>query len=131
MRLPTEMIRRALGLASNREAMEVARELAPQLSVDAGSQGVEAPKDPIRRGGRFQIAYSGLLHRSGATSLYLHCGYGPGAWQAVRDLPMQRTGDAWRAELSAEAGGEFAFCFHDGANHWDNNHGNDWHLPIR
>jgi len=72
------------------------------------------------------IIYNGLLDRSGASQVYLHCGFGdPMNWQVVDDYRMQRTPEGWKKTLNVE-NDQITFCFHDAAGNWDNNSGYNW-----
>lgn len=72
------------------------------------------------------ITYNGLLARSGADKVYLHCGSGdPKSWRNVSTVCMDRTARGWEStQRMAEP--MLNFCFKDSANHWDNNNGYNW-----
>lgn len=97
--------------------------------------GVYVKPTPITSGQQVTIWYCGLLARHGADQVYLHYGFGPGRWQNVQDVPMQRVGwigqvPLWQAQVKASAFGTLEFCFHDSADHWDNNSGHNWVYQI-
>ena len=97
--------------------------------------GVYVKPTPITYGQQCTIWYSGLLARHGADQVYLHYGFGPGVWKDVRDVPMRRVGwvgdtALWEATLQAKGFGTLEFCFHDSADHWDNNSGHNWVYQI-
>ena len=97
--------------------------------------GVYVKPTPISYGQQVTIWYSGLLARHGADQVYLHYGFGPGVWKDVRDVPMKRVGwvgdtPLWEASLEAKGFGTLEFCFHDSADHWDNNNGHNWVYEI-
>lgn len=97
--------------------------------------GVYVKPTPITYGQQCTIWYSGLLARHGADQVYLHYGFGPGVWKDVRDVPMRRVGwvgdtALWEANLQAKGFGTLEFCFHDSADHWDNNNGHNWVYQI-
>ena len=72
------------------------------------------------------ICYDGLLARSGADQVYLHCGFGdPGHWQNVLTQRMDRTPRGWEKSIRM-ADNKSIFCFKDSANNWDNNNGYNW-----
>lgn len=86
---------------------------------------------PIAVGDEVKIEYNGRLAQSGADSIYLHYGFGPGDWRSVEDLPMEKNEDgAWAATVLASEAGEFSFCFKDENENWDNNGGQDWSYNI-
>lgn len=101
-----------------------------QLGPD---DGVRVAPMPVTAAAEVNIAYSGLLAKSGADKLYVRCGDGPGPWKNVRDVPMKRdqeTGE-WTATVRAGAErGTLEFCFHDGAGNWDNNGGRNWSVTV-
>ena len=132
---------RSLGL--DRSSQEAAEELAVETRTgrtsvgNAGDyklgpdDGVRVSPMPVTAEGEVTISYQGVLARSGAEKLYLHCGEGPGPWANVRDVPMKKspTGD-WYAELEVGRSPSFEFCFHDGSGNWDNNNGADWSVTV-
>ena len=86
---------------------------------------------PLSSGKKATVMYKGLLAKSGADSIYLHCGYGYDNWVNVKTLPMtKQTEDIWAAEVPIEGERKFNFCFKDGADHWDNNSGLNWGCEI-
>lgn len=111
-------------------------EIAGEMGISEGYQlgpddGVLVSPMPVTAGQRVNIRYNGLLSEAGAEKVYLHCGEGPGAWMNVRDIPMERdSSGGWVAELQAGEGGTLEFCFHDGADHWDNNSGLNWSVTV-
>lgn len=97
--------------------------------------GVYVRPTPITSGQRVTIWYSGLLARKGADQIFLHYGFGPGAWKDVHDVLMKQVGwigqtALWEAQLEARGFGTLEFCFHDSADHWDNNNGHNWVYQI-
>jgi len=89
------------------------------------------PNPPV--GGRnLTVRYRGLLANSGADSVFLHCGYGNGAWANVQDIMMHPRGDGWwETGVPVESRvGDFNFCFKDSASNWDNNNGFNWKASI-
>lgn len=131
-----ERIRRALGLSSPDQ--EVAVEIGPGGRTAVGSagdyklgpdDGVRVSPTPVTALTQAVVTYGGIL--SGSDCLYLHCGEGPGTWRNIRDVPMQKGQSGnWFAEIQVGEGGTFEFCFHDGADHWDNNNGADWSVTV-
>lgn len=111
-----------------REAARV--EGAAPADVD---DGVYVSPTPITAGDSVSVRYSGLLARSGAAQVYLHMGYGIGAWKSVTDVPMARTAPGTfeaRIDLPLEETSRLHFCFRDDAGNWDNNGGRNWSYEI-
>lgn len=92
-------------------------------------QGVQVK--PLTEDGReVSIRYDGLLARSGAGQIYLHCGFGDKtSWEHVNDLPMSRQNDSWEKTISLKDS-RVNFCFRDNVNNWDNNNGDNWAYQI-
>jgi hypothetical protein len=83
-----------------------------------------------RRGDNLSINYRGLLHNSGAESIYLH--YGFDHWQNSQTIQMNRMYDGlFRSEIRAQGSQEVNFCFKDSANNWDNNNGCNWNVQLQ
>lgn len=81
-------------------------------------------------GSDITIIYNGLLHKCGASQVFLHGGFGdPNYWKSVEDYRMQRTPEGWKKTLNMEDN-QLTFCFHDSANNWDNNNGHNWTYRI-
>ncbi|HEY8424559.1 MAG TPA: carbohydrate-binding protein [Limnochordales bacterium] len=104
-------------------------------AVGEVDDGVHVKPTPITYGQQCTIWYSGLLSRHGADQVYLHYGFGPGVWKDVQDVPMRQVGwiggtPVWEASLEAKGFGTLEFCFHDSADHWDNNSGHNWVYQI-
>ncbi len=89
----------------------------------------DAPKGVEVRPAGFNevnIIYNGLLAKSGADQVYLHCGFGdPKNWQNVSTIKMDRTLRGWESTLRMQ-NSQMSFCFKDSANNWDNNNGYNW-----
>lgn len=95
------------------------------------NDGVRVDPMPITKESDITIAYDGLLAKSGAGTVFLHVGSGPGEWKNVTDLPMeQNQSGEWTASVHADEGGTLEFCFHDGHGHWDNNSGVNWSVTV-
>lgn len=80
--------------------------------------------------GELWIAYSGRLAKAGRP-VYMHFGYGPGAWRDVREQRLVEL-DKGVHETSLQidpAAGTLEFCFRTDIGDWDNNHGNNWSYP--
>ncbi len=149
-----ESLRRGLGLAEpetdtpaasqvkhGKSDTELAAEFAPfsglqdlpfsgayQLAPDSG---ITVSPVPVTYGQRIEVAYDGLLAQSGAQSVVLHYGFGPGNWRNVQDIEMTKDNSGrWAAEVSLEDHGRFNFCFKDDADNWDNNYGKNWSYQI-
>jgi len=85
------------------------------------SRGVEVK--PAAFGDEATICYYGLLSRSGADKLYLHCGFGD--WHNTSTQMMDRTSRGWEKTIRM-IDNKAVFCFKDSANNWDNNSGYNW-----
>ncbi len=74
------------------------------------------------------VYYNGLLARSGAEQVYIHCGLGTNSsWTYLTYLPMARTPSGYKVNLSVPEN-ECHFCFKDSAGNWDNNNGANWSI---
>jgi len=93
-------------------------------------EGVEITPIPVTEGESITIKYDGLLAKSGADRVYTHLGYGSSEqWKNIQDIPMMNTKDGWTCEAVAQEK-RLNFCFHDTANNWDNNNGNNWSITV-
>lgn len=100
------------------------------FSYSYSIQGVQV-KPLSEDGKKVSILYNGLLARSGAGQVYLHCGFGKkDTWQQVNDLPMERRNGGWEKTLTVGAGNRLNFCFKDSIDNWDNNQGSNWAYHI-
>ena len=87
------------------------------------------PRAPAR-GQTVRVEYRGLLAQSGADSIWMHCGFD--GWNKVQDVNMSRSGyNNFSCTTKVEGGKEMNLCFKDSADHWDNNSGHNWTIPIR
>ncbi|MGI6037116.1 MAG: carbohydrate binding domain-containing protein [Limnochordia bacterium] len=97
----------------------------------AAEGGISLTPTRLVSGDSIAIKYDGLLNKSGADQIYLHCGYGPGPWTRIRDIRMFKGSDGkWHSNVVVERGGTLEFCFRDNADNWDNNHGRNWSYTI-
>lgn len=94
------------------------------------NQGISIKPMPSQIGDRCNITYEGLLKKSGADQVFLHCGYGSN-WKNEQDLPMYNTANGCSCDITIREDGLFNFCFKDSANNWDNNSGQNWSFNIR
>lgn len=93
--------------------------------------GVTVYPTPITKGEEINVIYDGLLDQSGASSLWLHYGFGPHEqWQATTDVRMFKTGRGWEQTMTMHEKSRFNFCFRDSAMNWDNNSGHNWSYEI-
>ncbi len=84
---------------------------------------------PALKGGAEEIGYRGLLVRHGADRVYLH--YGTDGWKNPKTVPMNRRPDGtFSCQITCEGERYIDFCFKDSANHWDNNSGHNWNVPV-
>lgn len=87
-------------------------------------KGVEVR--PAAYANEVTICYNGLLSRSGADQVYLHCGFGdPHHWANTSTQKMDRTPRGWEKTIRMMEN-KASFCFKDSANNWDNNSGYNW-----
>lgn len=93
-------------------------------------QGVQVK--PLSEDGRHvSILYKGLLADQGATSVYLHYGYGEQQdWFETIDQPMEQRTNGWEKVVRLTKGNQLNFCFKDSSNNWDNNKGANWAYKI-
>lgn len=94
------------------------------------TQGIMLNPMPDKVGEQSQITYEGLLKKSGADQVYLHCGYGA-SWSNVQDIPMYNTENGCVCDIAFNQDGLFNLCFKDSAEHWDNNNGQNWSFMIK
>ncbi|SFQ94947.1 carbohydrate-binding protein [Desulfoscipio geothermicus] len=81
-------------------------------------------------GNQINICYTGLLSKSGADQVFLHCGYSdPQNWRDTTTMSMERTPRGWEKNVPMKDH-TMAFCFKDSANNWDNNSGYNWIARI-
>lgn len=92
--------------------------------------GVNVSPTPITPGETVVVSYSGPLLHNNPQSLHLHWGIGPGDWEHVQDVAMQKEGDKYTATLEVGEPGNFEFCFRDGRDNWDNNNGRNWSYIV-
>lgn len=92
------------------------------------AEGVSIEPNLPELGEQIRISYNGLLDQSGADQVYLHIGY-ENNWHDIEDIPMERTTEGWQCEFVPEYS-QVNFCFHDSANNWDNNGGNNWNIRL-
>jgi hypothetical protein len=93
-------------------------------------QGVSITPMPITMNEEVTITYNGLLAENNAENVYLHVGTGDSAnWQDVQDIKMERESNHWTANIVPNES-PLHFCFHDGANNWDNNYNLNWSVTI-
>lgn len=97
----------------------------------APEDGVLVAPTPMTEGEQVTVKYSGLLAQNGAQQVFLHWGYGPGAWRDVKDQPMERVGEnTFTTACELANAGRLEFCFRDAVYNWDNNRGKNWSYEI-
>lgn len=90
----------------------------------------ESSEEKVALAEKIEIRYKGILAKSGANRIYLHCGFGDG-WKSIRDVAMSRDDDnTWRTLLELKDGSMVNFCFRDDAGNWDNNNGQNWGFVV-
>ena len=120
-----------------RGALQVPRKAAAtaanKIKTVNVEEGVSITPMPVTLGEPVQITYEGLLAKNGARQVYTHLGYGGNdSWSDIQDIPMSAADKRWYCALTPDVSSttRMNFCFHDGANHWDNNNGHNWSLAI-
>lgn len=92
--------------------------------------GVKVEPMPVTLGDSVTIDYNGLLAQSGASQVFAHIGYGPHEnWTGIQDIQMESGNNTWSCEIQP-MGSRLNFCFHDGADNWDNNNGHNWSVTV-
>ena len=82
------------------------------------------------KGDNVIVEYRGLLAQSGADSVWLHCGYD--GWNKTQDIHMSRHAHGgFSCSTQVQGSKEMNICFKDSANHWDNNNGQNWTIPVK
>lgn len=103
----------------------------PRKRTEEVVDGIYMEPVPISLGDEVRIKYKGLLANAGANKIYLHVGFGSGAWDSIEDIPMRKTRDgAWSARIQVSQPSSLNFCFRDDAENWDNNSGRNWTYQI-
>jgi hypothetical protein len=82
-------------------------------------------------GDTIHIDYQGLLKDSGAKEVYLH--YGFDSWSKKINTVKMENNDygGFETDIHVDGNHEINFCFKDDANHWDNNDGFNWTVPLQ
>lgn len=103
----------------------------PGKKLEEVVDGIFMEPVPITLGDEVRLKYKGKLATAGATNLYLRSGYGFDEWTDVQDIKMKKGRDgSWSASIVVKDPTRLNFCFHDGADHWDNNSGQNWSYEI-
>jgi len=93
-------------------------------------EGVSITPMPVTMDETVTITYDGLLAQNKAETIYAHMGNGfSDSWTNIQDIPMKKEKTVWTASV-IPADSRMNFCFHDGADNWDNNNGYNWSLTI-
>lgn len=93
-------------------------------------KGVNITPMPVTMEDTVNICYNGLLAENNAERIYMRVGNGPNVyWTNIRDIPMEKENNVWTASI-IPTDSRLNFCFHDGANNWDNNYGHNWSLTV-
>ena len=79
-------------------------------------------------GRKLRLSYNGLLAKSGAQDVYAAVSYGDNEnWKNVKYYPMGKTEqNTFEALLPIKKNTNLNVAFKDGADHWDNNSGNNY-----
>ncbi|HHZ16954.1 MAG TPA: carbohydrate-binding protein [Peptococcaceae bacterium] len=92
--------------------------------------GISITPMPITMNEEVTITYDGHLAQNNAQAVYLHVGSGDvRSWENVQDIQMEKVNDAWVANI-VPTDSRLNFCFHDGANNWDNNYNLNWSVTV-
>ena len=103
----------------------------PKRKLEEVVDGIFMEPVPITMGEEVKLKYKGGLAKQGATNIYLRSGYGFEEWKDVQDIKMKKNRDgSWGASLVVNDSTRLNFCFHDGADRWDNNSGCNWSYEI-
>ena len=91
--------------------------------------GISLSKKTIYSGDKIKLIYNGILAQSGASSVYLHIGFGE-MWDNSSFIPMQFEKGVFSTEIDINEAGSFEVCFKDCADNWDNNSGQNYVFKI-
>ncbi|PRX34911.1 putative carbohydrate-binding protein with starch-binding CBM53 [Orenia metallireducens] len=84
-----------------------------------------------KNGNKIRVKYNGILSKDDTEQIYLHAGLGYQNWDYVTDIAMEHNQEGWIADIRVEDyDNRLNFCFKDSAEHWDNNHGENWSYKI-
>lgn len=76
-----------------------------------------------------RIVYNGLLSNSGASQVYAHIGLGA-EWKKTRQIKMERRAEGFEAMVPTHHASALHVAFHDAAENWDNNNGNNYVFSL-
>lgn len=116
--------------ASDQEVGEIGGRSVEQNYQHGPDDGVNVSPTPITLGDTVTVTYSGQLLQNNPQSLHLHWGVGPGHWEHVQDVAMEKAAGGYTATLEVGEEGNFEFCFRDSDNNWDNNEGRNWSYIV-
>lgn len=91
--------------------------------------GISVTPTILNKGDTAHVRYQGLLANSGAEKVYVYVGYG-GNWERAIDYKMVRTPNGFEAQVPVSAQNGLIICFHDNANNWDNNSGQNYSFEV-
>jgi hypothetical protein len=94
--------------------------------------GVHVPTEKIKANSTVEVTYDGLLARSGAQEVYIHCGSSYlKDWTDIHDMKMNKNQNGtFSTIIPIQNGNTFHICFHDNASNWDNNSGSNYSFMI-
>ncbi|MBL6998152.1 MAG: hypothetical protein ISR75_06925 [Phycisphaerales bacterium] len=95
-----------------------------------GGGGAAVEPDPLVAGGTATVSYDGML--AGGSGVNMH--YGFNGWSSVPPevaMAQNPKTELWEVTVSIPTSAtQFDFVFNDGNGNWDNNNGQDWHIPV-
>ena len=94
------------------------------------NQGIIANQIPMDESNNLTIKYEGLLFRSGADTVFAHCGYGT-KWTTSKTIKMINTDDGFRVNIPVTRSGTINVAFKDSASNWDNNNGSNYSFSVK
>lgn len=91
--------------------------------------GVILTPNVVAKGDKAAVIYRGILHDSGADSVYMHVGYGS-RWEDSQVIQMNRSVEGFEAAIPLTSDAKLNVAFKDSANNWDNNSGRNYSFEV-
>ncbi|MCT4605680.1 MAG: carbohydrate-binding protein [Marinisporobacter sp.] len=95
--------------------------------------GVQITPTIVKSNHIVEVSYDGILASSGADEVYLRCGVSEqsSGWKNLKDIKMEKHANGkFCTDVTVGKGEHLNMCFHDAANHWDNNNGKNYTFNI-